>query len=261
LINKKSKGGTILIIAFLILAALIVFAASPTIDSLVLNTTNIGLNDTNQNLTAYVNASDTEDGDQDTGNLTFNSSFLNGTQLFNVSVDEDAKQLIPPGVKILTNEVIYKLIEDLNDFRVQKKNEIEKKRLMTLATIGKLEILHQYVFRNSNPAIFGVKVLGGKIRSGLPLIDETGEEVARIKNLQSENKSISEATEGMEVAMSLPGVNFERQLKETKFLYANINESQFKTFKKNKDILSQSEMRILQEIAEIKKRKNYLALG
>jgi len=56
----------------------------------------------------------------------------------------------------------------------------------------------------------------------------------------------------MEVAISIPGVNFERQLKNKEFLYSNISVSQFKTFKKNKDLLSQNEMKILQEIAEIK---------
>jgi len=86
-------------------------------------------------------------------------------------------------------------------------------------------------------------------------MDEQGEKVARIKNIQSENKSVEEANEGLEVAISLPGVNFERQLKEKKFLYSNISESQFRTFKKNKDLLSQSEIKVLQEIAEIKRKE------
>jgi len=58
----------------------------------------------------------------------------------------------------------------------------------------------------------------------------------------------------MEVAISIPGTNYERQLKDKKFLYSNISESQFKEFKKNKDLLSQSEIKTLQEVAEIKRR-------
>ena len=57
----------------------------------------------------------------------------------------------------------------------------------------------------------------------------------------------------MEVAISIPGVNFERALGDKKFLYSDISESQFKKFKKNKDLLSSNELRTLQEIAEIKK--------
>ena len=170
---------------------------------------------------------------------------------FNVSVDEDAKE-IQSNVKIITNEVIYKLIEEIVEFRTEKKKEIEKKRLMGLTTICKLKILPQYIFRNTKPAIFGVKVEAGKLISGLSLIDKEDEKIGRVKKIQSENKAVGEAKEEMEVAISIPGVNFERQLKNKEFLYSNISESQFKTFKKNKDLLSQNEIKILQEIAEIK---------
>ena len=170
---------------------------------------------------------------------------------FNISVDEDAKE-IKGNLKIISNDVIYKLIENLIEFRQEKAKEIEKKRLMELATICKVEILPQYIFRNSNPAIFGVRVDGGKLKSGLNLNNEQGEKVGRLKNIQSENKSIEEATEKMEVAISIPGVNFERQLKDIKFLYSEISESQFRKFKKNKDLLSENEKKILQEIAHLK---------
>ena len=60
----------------------------------------------------------------------------------------------------------------------------------------------------------------------------------------------------MEVAISIPGVNFERQLKDKEFLYSDISESQFKTFKKNKDLLSENEKKILMELSKIKRKKN-----
>lgn len=174
---------------------------------------------------------------------------------FNIGVDEEI-QAIKGNVKIITHGVIYKLIEDIVEFRKQKQEEIEKARLMELATICKLEILHQYVFRNSNPAVFGVRVLGGKLTKNINLINETGEKIARVKAIQSENKSIDEATKNMEIAMSLPGVNFERALKDKNYLYSEISEYQFKKFKKNKDLLDNDEIQILQKIAEIKRQKN-----
>ena len=173
---------------------------------------------------------------------------------FNTSIDEDAKEM-KGDIRIITDEVIYKLIDNLVLFREEKRKEIEKKRLMELTTICKLTILHQYIFRNSNPAIFGVKVEAGKLVHGLNMIDETDEKVGKIKNIQSENKPVQEAKEGMEVAISIPGGNFERQLGDKKILYTDISESQFKTFKKNKDLLSQSEMKTLAELADIKRRK------
>jgi translation initiation factor 5B len=174
---------------------------------------------------------------------------------FNVETDEDAKELIGnKSIKILTDEVIYKLIENLVKLREERRRDIEKRRLMELTTICKLKILHQYVFRNTNPAIFGVKIEGGKLTSGLNLIDNDGEKVGRTKNIQSENKSVNEASEGMEVAISIPGSNFERKIKDKTYLYTDLGESQFKKFKKNKDLLSQSEIKTLQEIAEIKRK-------
>lgn len=125
---------------------------------------------------------------------------------------------------------------------------------MSLSTICKLKILHQYVFRNTKPAIFGVKVEAGKLVSGLNIMDNNGEDVGRAKNIQSENKSVEQASEGMEVALSIPGENYERHLKSKNFLYSNLGETQFKNFKKNKDLLSNKEMQVLQEIAEIKRK-------
>ena len=172
---------------------------------------------------------------------------------FNVEIEEDAKD-VQKNIKILTDEVIYKLIEDVTKFRIEKAKEIEKKRLMGLTTICKLKILHKYVFRNTKPAIFGVKIEAGKLISGLNIINEKDEKVGKIKNIQSENKSVEEAKENMEVAISIPGTNFERQLKDKNTLYSDISESQFRTFKKNKDLLSQNEIKILQEIANLKRK-------
>ena len=175
---------------------------------------------------------------------------------FNVNIDEDAKELAKgiKGIHFLTDEVVYKLIENLDEWRKNKSGEIEKRRLMELAAICKLTILHKYVFRNSNPAIFGVKVEAGKLKQNLQLIDNKAEKVSRVKNIQSENKSVDSASEGMEIAISLPGTNFERRLGDIETLYTDLSESQFKKFKKNKDLLSQSEIKTLQEIAEVKRK-------
>ncbi len=173
---------------------------------------------------------------------------------FNVGIDDETKE-IQKNIKILMHDVIYKLIEDLAEYRNGKRKEIEKKRLMGLTVLCKLKILPQYVFRNTKPAIFGVKIEVGKLISNLNLIDNKNEKIGRVKNIQSENKSVNGASEGLEVAISIPGINFERQMKDRSYLYTDISESQFKNFKKNKDLLSSNELSLLQEIAEIKRTK------
>ena len=127
---------------------------------------------------------------------------------------------------------------------------------MGLTTICKLKILHQYVFRNTNPSIFGIKIEAGKLTKNLNLIDEDGEKIGKVKNIQSENKSVETAEEGLEIAMSMSGINFERVLKDKNYLYTDLGQSQFKNFKNNKDLLSSNEIKLLQEIAEIKRRKS-----
>ena len=175
---------------------------------------------------------------------------------FNVAIDEEASLLLKEEkIKVLTNDVIYKLIEDAVEFRKQKAKEIEKERLMGLASLFKIRILHQYVFRNLNPAIFGIRVEAGKVKKGLSLIDEKGEKIGRLKNIQHEKTSINEATQNMEVAVSVPGINFERVLKDKNYLYSDISEQHFRNFKKNKDLLSSAELKALQEIAEIKRKE------
>ena len=174
---------------------------------------------------------------------------------FNVGIDEEAKSSSSKNIKIITEDVIYKLIDDVVEFRKEKEKEIEKKRLMGMSRLCKLRILPKYVFRNTKPAIFGVKIEAGKLISGLNIIDGEAEKVGRIKNIQSENKSVGESLEGMEVSISIPGVNFERQMKTKEFLYSDMSSNQFKNFKKNKDLLSKNEISLLQEIAEIKRKK------
>lgn len=170
---------------------------------------------------------------------------------FNVDLDEEAK-LILGNIKIISNQVVYKIIDDLTKWREETRKEVEREKLSELAHLFKLEILPQYIFRNSNPAIFGVKILAGKLVAGIPIITKKGEEIGNIKGIQSDGKSVSEIREG-EVAISVTGVTFDRQLKDEKYLYSNLSEKQFKSFKKNKELLTENEKKILMEIAEIKK--------
>ncbi|MBS3081840.1 translation initiation factor IF-2 [Candidatus Pacearchaeota archaeon] len=192
-------------------------------------------------------------GDIGAGKANLELNPLNAIILgFNVEEETDIKS---KDVKVITNQVVYKLIEEVQLWRQEKQAEIEKERIMELSSISKLEILPQYIFRNSNPAIFGIKVLAGKLKKNIQLIDESDETIARVKAIQEEKTSVEEVLEGKEVAISLPGVNFERQLKDKKYLYSQLSESQFKNFKKNKDLLTQSEIKAISQIAEIKRKK------
>ena len=188
-------------------------------------------------------------------NTNFQTEPLNAVILgFNVTHEEDIKELDLKNVKILEEEVVYKLIEKLQEWQNKKRNEIEKAKMMSLAVVCQLKVLPQYVFHNSNPAIFGVKVEAGKLKENVHLINEQGEEVGKVKKIQIDKESRQEASRGLEVAISIPGVNFERQIKEIKNLYSDMGSNQFKAFKKNKELLSKDEIDVLQKIAQIKRK-------
>ncbi|MBT4135320.1 translation initiation factor IF-2 [archaeon] len=175
---------------------------------------------------------------------------------FNTEEDEEAKNLDKTDIKIIKNEVIYKIIEDLIEYQEEKRNEIKREKLLALSPVCKLSIFQQYVFRKSNPAVFGVKVEAGKIKARTALMDEEGKSIAKVKDVQDKQTKLKEATQGMEIAISLPGVNFERQLTETNTLYSDLTEHQFRQFKKNKELLTQAEIQTLQKIAQIKRKSD-----
>lgn len=173
---------------------------------------------------------------------------------FNTGFDEEAKD-IPKDVKVIMNEVVYKLIEDFEEYREKKQKELERAKLAELPSLVKITIL-PFVFRNSNPAIFGVHVDGGVLKHDISLINKNDEKIGHVKAIQHEKQNVQEAEKGKEVAISLPGVVFDRQLEKDQPLYSNLGESQFKKFKENKSLLTSDEIKVLQEIAEIKRKTN-----
>lgn len=175
---------------------------------------------------------------------------------FNVNLLEEVEDLDElKKVKVITNEIVYKLIEDLEEYKKEKVAEIERKKLEELPTICKLKVL-DFCFRNSSPAVFGVEVIAGKLKSRERFINKDDKKIGEIKEIQHERKSVNEVEAGAEVAISMPGVNFERQIVVGEFLYTNLAESQFRKFKEHKNLLSSEEKAILQEIAQIKRREN-----
>ena len=174
---------------------------------------------------------------------------------FNVELADDTEVPELKNIKVLTNPVVYKLIEDLEEYQANLAKEIEKRKLDSLPKIAKITIL-DFVFRNSNPAVFGVRVDGGTLKKGERFINRDNKKIGQIKEIQHEKNNVPEAKKDQEVAISVPGVNFERQLTVGESLYTNLSETEFRNFKNNKDLLTSEEKKVLAEIAEIKRREN-----
>jgi translation initiation factor 5B len=174
---------------------------------------------------------------------------------FNVELAEDTEIEELQNVKLLTNPVVYKLIEDFGEWKESKIKEMERKKLEELPTIFGVTVL-DFVFRNSNPAVFGVKVDAGRLVKKVNFINKEDEKIGSIKEIQEDKNNVQEAIVGKEVAISVPGVNFERQIEIGEKLYTELGESQFRKFKEHKDLLTSDEKKLLQEIAAIKRKTN-----
>lgn len=159
-------------------------------------------------------------------------------------------------VKIIAKPVIYHLLEDFEKWVEETKSKLEAKQIDKLKRPFKIELLSGYVFRQNNPAIVGVSILGGTVKTNVDVMNKSGQVLSSIKQLQLEQKTVEKGEKGQEVAISLPGVTVGRQINEGDILISSIPEEDFKKFKEFKQYLSEDEKAILKEIAEIKRELN-----
>jgi len=172
---------------------------------------------------------------------------------FNVDVGQNVE--VTKRVKIITGDIIYKLLDDYTLWTEEKKKAIEAEQLEELVRPCKLELLQNCIFRQNNPAIVGVHVLVGVVKAGTPLM-KTGRTLTTVKSIQSEGEALHRVEEGKEVAVSLPDVTCGRQINPNDILYSAIPEEDFRKLKKLKKYLTEPEVQVMKEIAEIMRKDN-----
>src|SRR2546425_997110 len=122
---------------------------------------------------------------------------------FNLEILPDAKTALRehPDLKLLENDVIYHLIEDYEAWRDERKRQLAEAGRKEIAYPAKLLFLGEHVFRASKPAIFGVRVLAGRIRPGESVMRADGRPLGRIKAIRSGEKNRGGSKQGHEVAV------------------------------------------------------------
>lgn len=175
---------------------------------------------------------------------------------FSVKVLPDAEEEARVrNVPIFTAPVLYEVLEEYERW---KQEEIEKERRATLASLtlpGVIEVLPGFVFRRSNPAIFGVRVIHGVIRPKVKLINKDGKTVGPIHQIQDRGESIPEARSPREVAISIQRAAVGRGFDEGDKLYVDVPFRDAKIIvDKFWDELDESTKSALLELAELKLR-------
>lgn len=173
---------------------------------------------------------------------------------FNIKILPEAKEEIAnTNITMFSEDVIYTIMENYDEWIEKKKAEIEQSRRKEYIHPGMIRFLPEYVFRISHPAVIGVRILGGRIKTGMRLMKNDGSIVGTIKGIQSENKPVEEAIQGQEVAISIDGVTVGRQIKGEDILFTDIPASDAKKLR-DMDILNIDEKDVLNKIFEIKRK-------
>jgi translation initiation factor 5B len=180
---------------------------------------------------------------------------------FNTPLLPDAvDMLLEPSmahVSIFESGVIYRLIEDYVEWREGKEREIEKKKFENLVLPAKIMLLPDCVFRQSNPAVVGVRVLGGKLQSGVDLVQKDGKRIGHIKQMKQNKDTVHEADAGAELAISIEGPTVGRQINVGDELYVDIPERHVKILEQEMLAhLNPSMQEILDEFTTIKRKKD-----
>ncbi|TKJ17069.1 translation initiation factor IF-2 [Candidatus Woesearchaeota archaeon B3_Woes] len=159
-------------------------------------------------------------------------------------------------VKIISSDIIYKIIEDYDKWKKDKLLEMQECQIDKLIRPCKIKIMAGYIFRQSNPAIVGSDILAGTLRIGMPLMNSQGKEITEVKSIQADKDKLEKAESGKQVAVSMPNVTVGRQINENDELYSSIPEEDFKKLKNLKEFLTKEEVEVIKEIAEIKRKEN-----
>ena len=174
---------------------------------------------------------------------------------FNVKVLQDAETEADSNhIKVFTDKIIYSLIDTYTQWVDDDKADEENSVFKELTPISKFTFLKGFVFRNNNPAVFGIRVDVGQLRQKIPFMNKTGKKIGIIHQLQHDGKTVSVVKTGQEVACSVQNVTIGRQIVEEDVFYTLPSSSDAKQLvKRFMHKLSSEETDVLNEIIEIQR--------
>ncbi len=167
---------------------------------------------------------------------------------FNVKVPQDVGEIASDNrVKVFSSDIIYRLIEDYEKWEKDSKKRKEDDMLSGLSRPGRVRIMPGYVFRQSKPAIVGVEVMKGIIKSNSRL-GKDGKAVGDVKEIQSQGENVSEAKAGDKVALSIDGAVVGKNIQEGDELDVRLMRSEIEKLGKLRHRLRGDELELLDEM-------------
>ncbi|MEM4475407.1 MAG: translation initiation factor IF-2, partial [Fervidicoccaceae archaeon] len=180
---------------------------------------------------------------------------------FNVKLTKEAElEAAREGVKVILGNITYRIIEEYEEWKRRLELEEVMRELETIVRPAKIRIIPGCVFRRSEPAIVGVEVLGGVLRPGAPLMRSDGRRLGVVMQLQDKGRAVEQARAGAQIAISIRGnVMVGRHVEEGDVLYTDVPDAHARALlTKFRQMISDDEVYVLKEIAEIKRRTDPL---
>ncbi|HII39563.1 TPA: translation initiation factor IF-2, partial [Candidatus Micrarchaeota archaeon] len=173
---------------------------------------------------------------------------------FNVPIEEEVRKFAEENrVKIFEEKVIYNLIETYKRWVDEEKTREKKEAFTKLVPPAKIMVLPDSCFRVNHPCVVGVEVMEGTLRKDVELLNAEGVEVGRVQGIQHEKKPLDEAKKGQQIAVSITGPTFGRQVFAKQLLYSNMSKEDMNTIaEKYKQAFSEGEHALISEIKKIK---------
>jgi len=178
---------------------------------------------------------------------------------FNVPILPEAnEQAFVDNIRIFTNNVIYRLLEDYIEYAEIRKAEDTAKGLSELILPAKIKMIPDFIFRNSDPAVFGVKVEAGTLYPKVPLITDEGKRVRRIHQIQDKGETLEKAEKDTEVAISIRGIEIGKEIGRDETLFVNVPESHVRQLMgKFLDELTTDQKQVLREFISLMRKTNH----
>ena len=175
---------------------------------------------------------------------------------FNVKVLPDAQEEAEIShVRIFPDGIIYSLIESYEQWVMDDTAHEEDAIFAEITPIAKFTFLKGYVFHNSDPAVFGIRVDSGILRQKIQFMNNKGRKIGQIHQLQEKKKTVQTVKQGQEVACSVKGITVGRQIAEEDVFYTLPTSREAKKLLKDlSHKLSPEEFEILNHIVEVQRK-------
>lgn len=179
-----------------------------------------------------------------------NDKYLGVVLAFNVPVPLDINEAArDAAIPVFSSPVIYHCLEEYQRWSGEEKKRDAQAAITSAVLPAKIRVMPNCFFRLSKPAVFGVEVLEGRLRSKAILIDANGNQIGSIKQMQAEAKPVEIASPGTQLAISVDEAYCGKSFKAGDVLYTYINKQSANNLRENaKSELSSQELVLLDQI-------------